>query len=629
MKLFFRAIFSLLIGFVVSYFLAVTFFHFADYSSLIDRLFLTVVPALAIGIFLFETFPAIAQWTARIRADYSLAHYLIGFLLSLNLTYGAVGFLNEPLRTPFGMILFTATFIIAGSVAGYYLVRRTADSFRNGFLSKPTNIILALALPVLFIAVIYGSLQFPSMFLIDYVIVPQEWMTLFILTACIAGIGGLAVLEKFETGGYREKFQQTKLYTSLSQNLPGLYAGGMFFLINLIIARALNHPALSINSVLFEADAGPWMTILASPEGDVVNRSVHPLTLLIIRPLVRLVAGFMGDHWSLGGMLVAAATSGLCVFMAWLFIKRAANSKTYAFIFSILLGSTATHLLFGSLTENYIFGAAALIFFFLLIQEDEKRFAVLIPSGLLLFGITITNIVQGVIGLFFNKFGFRRLAQFTILVLALGTLLTTVTSAIYPDTQTFFFVPADLAFEFKFVKTEQDIPAASLVQKIQVVSRTMFLYDAVGPTPIEAISKKPPFPTIDIKTYDIRENRLASYKGFGNIPLALWLILLAGAFLAFANNIRTSKHLPLMLGLLGTLAFNFLMHLFYGTELFLYTPYWMYALVFFIALALSEFADKKWFESTLTIFIWVLMANNFWFIFTILRGLAPFYAAVP
>lgn len=629
MKLFLRAIISLLIGFLVSYFLAVTFFHFADYSSLTDRLFLTVVPSLAIGMFLFETFPTISQWTARIRSHYSLSHYLIGFLLSLNLTYGAVGFLHEPLRTPFNMILFTATFITLGCAAGYYLIHRAGESFHNGFLSKSTNIILALALPVLFIAVVYGSLQFPSMFLIDYIIVPQEWMALFILTASIAGVGGLVVLEKNETGGYSERFQQTNLYKSLSQNLPGLYAGGMFFLINLIIARALNHPALSINSVLFEADAGPWMTILASPEGDAVNRSVHPLTLLIIRPLVRLVAGFTGEYWQFGGMLVSAAIGGLCVFMAWLFIKRAAESKTYAFIFSSLLGSTATHLLFGSLTENYIFGAAALIFFFLLIQADEKRFSVLIPAGWLLFGITITNIAQGIIGLFFKKFGFRRLAQYSVLVLASGILLTTLTSAIYRDTQTFFFVPADLAFEFNFVKTGPNPPAASLAQKIQIVSRTMFLYDAVGPIPIEAISKKPPFPTIDLKTFDIRENRLASYKGLGNIPLAIWLTLLAGSFLAFAKNIRSSKHLPLMLGLLGTLAFNFLMHLFYGTELFLYTSYWMYALVFFIALALSEFADKKWFESTLVISLLVLMANNFWFIFTILRALAPFYTAVP
>jgi hypothetical protein len=628
MKLLLRATLSLLIGFIVSYFLALTFFHFTDYPSLIDRLFLTVVPALAIGILLFQAWPSLSTWVTRVRSQFSILLYLIAFLISLNLTYGSVGFLQGPLRTPFGMVLFTAASITFGSLAGYHLVRRAATSFHGGFLSKPLNVILALALPVFFSAVIYASLQFPSMFVMGYIIVPQKWMALFIITALAAGVLGLNLWS--QTACCLTSQQQAAgLQSFISQNLPGLYAGGMFFLINLIIARALNHPALSANSVLFESDAGPWMTILASPEGDVVNRSVHPLALLILRPLIRFVAGFMGEHWQLGGMLVTAAANGLCVFMAWLFVKRATESKTYAFIFSILLGSTATHLLFGSLTENYIFGAASLIFFFLLIQADEKRISVLIPAGLLLFGITITNIAQGVIGLFFNKFGFRRLVQYTVLVIASGVVLTTLTSAVYPNTQTFFFVPADLAFEFNFVKTGQESSAANLVQKSQVVSRTMFLYGVVGPTPIEAISDKPPFPTIDLKTFDVRTHRLASYKGLGNIPLALWLTLLTGSFLAFAKNIHTSKHLPLMLGLLGTLAFNFLMHMVYGTELFLYTPYWMYALVFFIALALSEFADKKWFEAVLGIIVLALMVNNFWFIFTILRGLAPFYAAAP
>ncbi|MBI5826006.1 MAG: hypothetical protein HZB18_18435 [Chloroflexi bacterium] len=628
MKLLLRATLSLLIGFIVSYFLALTFFHLADYPSQTDRLFLTLVPALAIGILLFETFPAISSWAARIQSQFSIPHYLIAFLFSLNLTYTAVGFLNEPLRTPFGMILFTAAFITFGSVAGYYLVRRATESFRNGFLSKPFNVILALALPLLLSAVIYASLQFPSMFLIDYIIVPQKWMTLFIITSLAAGALGLN-LRSPATCCWKVEQLAVPLQSFISQNLPGLYAGGMFFLISLIIARALNHPALSINSVLFESDAGPWMTILASPDGDVVNRSVHPLTLIIIRPLIRFVAGFMGEHWQLGGMLVTAAASGLCVFMAWLFVKRATESKTYAFLFAILLGSTATHLLFGSLTENYIFGAAALIFFFLLIQADEKRFSVLIPAGLLLFGITITNIAQGIIGLFFNKFGLRRLAQYAVLIFASGIVLTTLTSVVYPNTQTLFFIPADLAFEFNFVKTGQDIPAANFVEKFQVVSRTMFLYGIVGPTPIEAVSNKPPFPTIDLKTFDVRTHRLASYKGLGNIPLVLWLALLAGSFLVFVKNIRSTNHLPLMLGFLGALAFNFLMHLFYGTELFLYTPFWMYALVLFIALALSEFADKKWFETALAIVVLALMINNFWFIVTILHGLAPFYAAAP
>jgi len=623
-----RAIISLLIGFITSYFLAATFFGPADYTSNIDRLFLTVVPALAIGLLLFEIFPSALQWTSQIRSRYSIPKYLIAFFLALTITFGMVGFFSEVLRTPYGMVLFTTISISTGSAVGYYLVNRAIHSFQIGFLRDHINTILTLALPVFLGAMIYAGLQFPSMFLWDYIIVPQKWMALFIITALAAGIWGLFLLDFLNRSEFIQK-HTSGLKTLFSENLAGFYAGGIFFFISLILARILNHPALSVNSVLFESDAGPWMNILASPQGDVINRSVHPLTLIIQRPLIRFAAGLMGEHRELAAMLVVAAASGLCVFMTWLFVKRATGSKPHAFIFSILLGSTATYLLFGSLTENYIFGAAALIFFFLLIQAEEKRFLILIPAGLLLFGITITNIAQGVIGLFFNKFGFKRLLQFTILVMASGVILTTITSAIYPKTETFFFVPADLAFEFNFVKSDGTTPTSSLIEKFQVLSRTMFLYEAVGPRPLEVISKKPPFPTIDLKTFDVRTHELASYKGLDNIPLGLWLILLAGSFFMFAKNFRSSKQTPLMLGLLATLGFNFLMHLFYGTELFLYTPYWMYAFVFFIALALSELADNKWTQTFLLIFVLVLMVNNFWFIFTILRGLAPFYATVP
>jgi hypothetical protein len=82
-----------------------------------------------------------------------------------------------------------------------------------------------------------------------------------------------------------------------------------------------------------------------------------------------------------------------------------------------------------------------------------------------------------------------------------------------------------------------------------------------------------------------------------------------------------------MLGLLGSLGFNFLMHNFYGTELFLYTPYWAYALVFFVALAYAEFANRKWFETFLTVWVFIMMVNNIRFIFVVLRALAPFFSA--
>lgn len=679
-KLLYRAGSSFLIALIASYFAAITFFSYLNDKSNLDRIFLVLVPTLAFGFLLFEVSGIFEKWilerqlkvlaiigvfsvlgatiivessTAfvyllrlivsvvvlftlmlpvvpfieRFQITYSTKYYFFGFLLSLIFAYGAVGFLDEALKTPLSLILFTVVLILSGSVFGYYLIRRAAYSFQLGFLSKLINIVMSCTLPIMLAALIYSSLQFPTMFIWEYITIPQRWAGLFFASAIVAGVWGAGVLEQFELLGYYNFFQQTKFYKLIKQNLPGAYAGGMFFLINLIIARALNHPALSINSVLFETDAGPWMDILGSPAGDALNRSVHPLVLLIIRPVVRAIGIFMGDEWRLAPILLAAVISGLCVFMAWLFVKRVTGVSTYAFIFSILLGSTATHLLFGSLTETYIFGMTSLIFFFLLIQAGETRFSVLIPAGLLLFGITISNIAQGAIGLFFHKFGFRRLVHYCVLVVAIGVTLTVITSALYPNKQTFFFVPGDIAFEANFTKPVYASPAARLFERFQLVSRTMFLYGVVGPSPVEVISHKDPRPTIDFKTFEPRDHTFASYRGIANIPLLLWLLLLAGAGVIFLKNARTSSQLPLMLGLLGSLAFNFVLHMNYGTELFLYTPYWMFLLVFFVALALVEFADKRWFQIILAVIVIILMINNVGFISVIMQGLSPFYAS--
>lgn len=630
---FLRILFSFLTGLLTSLFLALTFFHYSSFSSPIDRLFLILVPALAFGIFFHQAFPAISAWTRSVQNQFTISYYLFSYLITLNLTYGAVGFLHQVLRTPFGMFLFAFIVMTVGTTIGYFLVQHATRSLQNGFLSNPINIILALSLPVFWVGLIFKAAQYPSMFSMDFIRVPQAWMSLFLLTTLASAILSLLLITR-----YSSLITNQFPLSTFIHHLPGLYAAALFFLIELIIARALNHPALDHNTVLFESDAGPWMTILASPESAAINRSVHPLSLILIRPLVRLVSGMMGEHYALGGILVVSATAGLCVFMTWLFVKRATNSNTYAFLFATLLGSTATHLLFGSLTENYIFGAAALIFFFLLLQSNETRFSFLVPAGLLLFGITITNIAQGLIALFFNKFGFKRLVQYTLYVFAFGVLLTLITGILYPKSQTLFFVPNDIAFEFSFVSPENEgvlsdpirfSEPASITRKLNVVSRSILLYGMVAPDVIESVSDKPPFPTIDLKTFDVREKALASYKGFSNLPLALWLVLLLGAFILFAKNIRTSKHTPLMLGLLGALGFNFLMHLFYGTELFLYTSYWVYALVLFFALAYSDLAEKAWIQWGLGAVVMLVMVNNFFFISSIFRALAPFYSAFP
>ncbi len=682
MKLFqhlFRVAFSLSIAFIVSFSSAVIYFDYSGYEHSMDRFMLVAVPTLAIAYLLFEIFPIFWAWftqrkpailfafglfaflaalqtviTAgtsrvyylgtlafalalftlmlpaapaleRLRPLHSAWHYLLGFLLSLSITYGVVGFFSGTLDGRFHIIIFSMAFVLPGSVIGYYLVRRAAHSLKDGFLSNWLNIFLALILPVFAAVIFFLSALFPGMFQAGYFQIPGEWLDLYLSSAVVAGAWGILLLEQIEVRGIYEAFSKTKFYFFLKENLPGIYAGTMIFLVNLIFARALNHPTFSLNSIVFEADAGPWFAILGLPEGFNVNRAVHPLVLLTLRPFVSLIRLFVAEKWFLAPMIAIAAVSGSAVLMAWIFVKRAAQKDTYAFIFATLLGTTASHLLFGSLTETYVFGMASLIFFFLLVQADEKRFSVLVPAGLLVFGVTITNIAQSMIALFFKKFGFWRLVHYGVIVLTTGIALTAFVSVLYPGNQSFFYVPEDILFEARFSQPVSEDPIEKVVNRAKVVGRTVFLYDVLAPTPIEDFTgKQTGSPLIDFKTYDYKDRIVAWYEGLANIPLALWVVGLITSFIFFLKNLR-SEDTPLQLGLLGSIAFNYFLHMNYGTELFLYTPYFTFLVLFFVAVSLKELADKKWFQAALVVFLLMVMVNNARFLFIILRGLSPYF----
>ena len=113
------------------------------------------------------------------RKPFHLALFLRLFV-DLLLTYAAVGFLNEAIKSTFSLILFTGSLTLAGSVFGYYLVRRAAQSFHDGFLNKPLNIILCLTLPILLSHSFLRVVQFPSMFIWEYITVPSNWFGCFI-----------------------------------------------------------------------------------------------------------------------------------------------------------------------------------------------------------------------------------------------------------------------------------------------------------------------------------------------------------------------------------------------------------------------------------------------------------------
>ncbi len=83
---------------------------------------------------------------------------------------------------------------------------------------------------------------------------------------------------------------------------------------------------------------------------------------------------------------------------------------------------------------------------------------------------------------------------------------------------------------------------------------------------------------------------------------------------------------PLIPGFAGLPGVNFVVHLNYGVEPFLYSADWTYALALFVALNLSEMAKRRWFSPALLALVALLFVNQMWFIYVLIGVVRPFLA---
>jgi hypothetical protein len=89
------------------------------------------------------------------------------------------------------------------------------------------------------------------------------------------------------------------------------------------------------------------------------------------------------------------------------------------------------------------------------------------------------------------------------------------------------------------------------------------------------------------------------------------------------NLVRTRK-VDLSLTFALCILFNFLLHINYGYEPFLYAPDWAYALVFFVSFALAPLAKNRAFQGGLFVFLVALAYNQMQFFQFIFETIAPY-----
>lgn len=399
-------------------------------------------------------------------------------------------------------------------------------------------------------------------------------------------------------------FTNYKKIKLLEENKNGILLSLVFFSIYFLFVSIFNQPTFDVDDIFFDADAYLWRRRFATElVRDYYFRSVHPFVLIIIRPLVFIISIFINGNTHYAAFILNAFAGALCVFLVWYFVNHFTKNHIYPLLIATLFGASTAQLVFSSIIETYIFLATVAILFIIFLLKDKPSF-VLIITGLIAFGITVSNFGQAIIAHFFVKRNLKKIVIYGLIVTVLIIPLTLLNNFIYPDSQPYFW-------DLSSYSGEDHNSFPPTFQRANYLGRVMVLHSIVAPEPL-ILKEEIPFLKVWMFRASIKKDpmRIAQYETpLGNILAYTWLgFTLLGGFLFLKNFLKQDNRFSLTFILI--LLFNFSLHLQYGKDVFLYSVNWTYALILFLSLAWKEFAENKSFQIALLLFISFLLFNN-------------------
>lgn len=415
------------------------------------------------------------------------------------------------------------------------------------------------------------------------------------------------------------------------ENISGVFLAVIFFPIYFLLASVFNRTEFILVDSLFEADNSYWLYFLGMNHEvgtHVPVRAVHPLAYIILRPLTWLISLFLNGNTYYSILILIATSGAVSVFFTWFFLKKYTLKNSQPIFFASFLGVTTSHLVFSSFAESYVFSAAALIIFFVLLQHNNNSLKALLPAGLVVFGITVSNIAQTIIGILFTRKSIKFIIRFILYLLIFAVLLSTINNIINPFEGGYFFVPSNLIKEKQYAQALFDFPAWKLQGRIYATVRNVFLYTIIAPNSFFIIPDPgKPLPRISFFSFSPGQFSYSPYSGVGNITVFLWFLLFSFSMLFFILHFFKrkswkSEEFNFSLVFLCNIAFNLFLHIFYGEDPFLYSANWAYALILFTALSIGKFFQNIFVKILLIMFLIMVLINNLFFLHNLISFLA-------
>lgn len=517
--------------------------------------------------------------------------------------------------------------LVCGLVVSLFL-QDVFGKLRKSWRDNWTSLLILVTTGTLAVLAIVISWQYPQFFDRRVVSMEATLFPFFAGLAVIAATGAIPLNKFLEQKGVIQFIRSSTHAQFMWSNLAGLFNALFFFFTYFIFSQSLNFYEYNTLDRFFDTDASQWISRLTlHPDGGMPPiRGIHPAVMLILRPFVWLISIILNGDKLQAVYFLSAVAGALCVFLVWLIVKAKTGNTTFALVIASILGTSASHLLLSSMLETYIFSALALITFCFFMVSDKTSLKFTIPVGIVIFGITVTNLAQACIMYFLKIPRLKVMIQFILAVVATTLLLNSLQVQLFPKARP-LYTPSSLTFEqryrFDLFKTSW-----RLTGRVNLISRAILLYGIVAPNPyilMEELGSDVP----NFRTFQIANNafHVAGYKGFSDIAVKFWIAIIGLAIILFITNFtKTSKKdNSFAISLILCMAFNFGLHVLYGDDPMLYSPDWVYALVLFVSSSLGKWADRRWIQLGLIIFLGMIMYTNLRLIHQIMEVSLPFY----
>ncbi len=354
---------------------------------------------------------------------------------------------------------------------------------------------------------------------------------------------------------------------------------GLVVLYTILISHYFVPDLLNLQDVWFDSDVHRIMSGMLDRESIAHYRSaVHPIFSLVSSLVPLGLTYFLGLTDIAAMKLVVICVAALWAVSLYVLLKLMGCQILDAVIFSLIASSSSSTIFWLTIPESYSYGSITIIFALILAVLTDSVFlssSYYIFINVITFGITVTNLMFGIAVTIVNH-SLKRTAKILFSGLIIVFVVTLFQKLIFTKAPILTFI--SMRGENKYTV----IPsiARAISASFSFWSHTMIMPDItlapyLGIEPVLSLSVQNSIPPI---------NSL-----WGSVATLSWSsLLILGIFSAFRLKTHYKLRLVLGMGLIG----QYVLHLIYGTETFLYSLHF-FPLLLTLA-ALSTLTSYRW-----------------------------------